>query len=1225
MFGTPKHIAPEILENRAVVVQSDSYSFGVSLEKCLDRAESNGKIGSRSSAPTRNLRSLCKALQEPDYIRRPRYLLQALRDHDIIDGRQFESSQKTLLAAGLLNSFRVQYRASLKCGGNLSRFLERNRVFGLSEELITALDALLARAPLATYRILRDCVRAAEIRRAGDYWLLKLPDEFAAKLYRFLDGEPARYARGWSDHEIRNSSDPGKVLKRSILLRRDGRTEKAYLLLSQEVDWRRLDYEGAQNGLAESVLRELSDQAIALNRQGEAAEYLEKVNEILDSRQETDFEVVYRLAMRYLLTGRSEPAARLIRQTIDSEADAVDSSFMLNLRRLDGLLMKAESDTTIDEYLEDTAGRARKLCCHDVAVLCTYNRGVRAWSRGDFVQANKLLIQALEEVEDHGVDSQRMTVLSVLSMLSFETGGYEQALKYGRLASRLEPGPRDRVPLGSVILGLCSAYIRLGLFQKADYWLQRYLGTFANTGDSTAIAGYYAIKGFLKLNSGELESAEDAYHRALEIIDDGVGGKSFPKAMQWLAEIALYRGQGEECDRYLDQSRQLFRDLHDDGSVAEIDLVAILNRIYNRGEDCLPELSQNLVVLEKNQRWYFSALTLFHIMLLSRNNIARDTVVSSFENIWEKVSEAGAPLFRAMLRMKSLGTGGSRDGTGRIPTLKEAYTILEKGGQRFLAMLLCCEISRDYGLSRKHKLARKYCLRAISLAEALNNERQKELLVKRMGDAGEAIETGLVDSIYHISEVLNELDNYEDSLKSLVQFAVDETGAERGVLLIKRELREELQVIAYVNCDEESLTDIQSISSNIPTMVTSDEQTMLIDNAVVDARTRNCKSILMHNILSVVCTPIIHDGALIGALYLDHHAIPSLFAPEDITYIKAIANFIARVLPTIRKFRGVRLTLQQMQVDIHGRGRQFEFVTVDPHMKELLTKLPEIARSPVPVLILGESGTGKEILAHLIHDFSLRREMPLLKMNCAAIAGTLIESELFGIAKHVATGVAEREGKFSAADGGTLLLDEIGDMPVDLQPKLLRVAEYQEFEKVGSNRRVVTDVRLVYSSNRDLKQMISDGTFRRDLYYRISTIKINIPPLRERRDDIPVLIDYFFGLFGKGRLIPRLTETAMRLLVKYDWPGNVRELRNLVERWCIIHAGESIGEGKLPKEIRGAGSLESASFGIDGEDSRSVVVQALERTRGNKAAAARFLGWSRSRLIRKIKKFGIEN
>jgi formate hydrogenlyase transcriptional activator len=315
-------------------------------------------------------------------------------------------------------------------------------------------------------------------------------------------------------------------------------------------------------------------------------------------------------------------------------------------------------------------------------------------------------------------------------------------------------------------------------------------------------------------------------------------------------------------------------------------------------------------------------------------------------------------------------------------------------------------------------------------------------------------------------------------------------------------------------------------------------------------------------------------------------------------------------------------------VDERSYGRRFEQVIGNsPALESVLEQVERVAPTDSTVMIQGETGTGKELIAHAIHNLSSRCGRPFVRLNCAAIPLDLLESELFGHEKGAFTGaIAQKIGRFELADKGTLFLDEVGDIPPALQPKLLRVLQEQEFERLGSTRTHQVDVRLVAATNRDLAEMVNRGQFRSDLYYRLNVFPVLLPPLRARSEDVPALVMHFTEVFGRrmGRKIEHIPAETMTALTSYHWPGNIRELQNLIERAVILSSG-----GVLPNPLPTTGTNPasiSAPATTLRDSERSLILQTLEEVRwvigGPKGAAAK-LGLKRTTLIHKMQKLGI--
>ncbi|HEX9112240.1 MAG TPA: sigma-54 dependent transcriptional regulator [Terriglobales bacterium] len=336
----------------------------------------------------------------------------------------------------------------------------------------------------------------------------------------------------------------------------------------------------------------------------------------------------------------------------------------------------------------------------------------------------------------------------------------------------------------------------------------------------------------------------------------------------------------------------------------------------------------------------------------------------------------------------------------------------------------------------------------------------------------------------------------------------------------------------------------------------------------------------------------------------------------------------------IRKELDVRNLREENRSLREALGKRYAHPNVvarSPKMQEVLATVERVAPTNSTVLLGGESGVGKDLIARAIHEKSRRASGPFLKINSTAIPENLLESELFGFEKGAFTGaVASKPGKFELADKGTLFLDEIGDVPPATQVKLLRVLQEREFERLGGTRTVKVDVRLIAATNKDLRQALEQGTFREDLYYRLNVVPIDIAPLRERREDIPDLVNLFISRFTgeSGKPVEGITPEAMRILVNYHWPGNVRELQNIIERACALAKENVLEPSDIHLDVRPAKAANGpGGFLPDGmtleqwED--EMVQEALRRANGNKSQAARLLGLSRNALRYRLSKIGI--
>jgi len=351
-------------------------------------------------------------------------------------------------------------------------------------------------------------------------------------------------------------------------------------------------------------------------------------------------------------------------------------------------------------------------------------------------------------------------------------------------------------------------------------------------------------------------------------------------------------------------------------------------------------------------------------------------------------------------------------------------------------------------------------------------------------------------------------------------------------------------------------------------------------------------------------------------------AVDYLTKPFDLDELKIVIKQNLMVSQLVTEVNFLRAELARKYTSIIGESKAIQEV------KKLIEK---VAKSNATVLITGESGTGKEVAALTIHQQSLRKDGPFVPVNCAALPEQLLESELFGHEKGAFTGaVARKLGRFELANRGTIFLDEITEIPLSMQVKLLRVLQEKSFERVGGTETLNVDVRVIAATNRDITLAMKQGQFREDLYYRLNVFQINMPPLKERKEDIPLLAQHFVEKFRPTYLVNKISPAALELLVRYHWPGNIRELQNVIERAAIICQGNEILPEHLPKELLATQKTTASSIinfpdqGISlDEVEKELILKALEKTGGNQTRAAQLLGITRSALLYRSQKYGL--
>jgi transcriptional regulator with GAF, ATPase, and Fis domain len=501
-----------------------------------------------------------------------------------------------------------------------------------------------------------------------------------------------------------------------------------------------------------------------------------------------------------------------------------------------------------------------------------------------------------------------------------------------------------------------------------------------------------------------------------------------------------------------------------------------------------------------------------------------------------------------------------------------------------------------------------------------------------VGSAG--AERGLIE---RVSWLLNSLTDLPELTHRAMRMAVEQLDAERGVLLFLDPVSRRLEVMAnYGSVDPATLREAKGFSRRVVERVTESGGSLLIDDAPQDPRARS-ESVRNLQLRSILCVPLFLGGAVGGAVYLDDSRRPHRFGESDRALLEGFAHLMAVAIEKARghqEIERVKDLLEGENLALRQQvGARFQFQNVvgsSSEMRRVLALVEHAARVDGTVLISGENGTGKELLARTLHHSGRRRAGPFVSVNCGAIPETLLESELFGILANVATGVRAREGRFVQANGGTLLLDEVGEMPLHQQVALLSAIASREITPVGGGNAIPVDVRIIAASNCNLRERVQQGRFREDLFFRLAVIEIEMPPLRERKSDVPALAKLFLEKFcaAQGREIPKLSSDFMAVLMQSDWPGNVRELQNYIERVLAMNPGPILKPNPVPHDLQERATLQRSSRGrglvaMVEEMERKLLGETLLKTSGNQSQAARILGLPEPSLRYRIRKYGL--
>jgi Nif-specific regulatory protein len=489
-----------------------------------------------------------------------------------------------------------------------------------------------------------------------------------------------------------------------------------------------------------------------------------------------------------------------------------------------------------------------------------------------------------------------------------------------------------------------------------------------------------------------------------------------------------------------------------------------------------------------------------------------------------------------------------------------------------------------------------------------------------------------------MAKVFAESLDLEQTFKAILKSLDTHLKLQRGTITLLEAETETIKIkVAHGLSEESKQLGSYKIGEGITGTVVQTGKEIVVPDISKDSRflhkTRARKEIQGKQV-AFYCVPIKLEGSTIGALSVDKHVQKNDDVDANLNLLNIIATMVAQAVKLNKLVESDRRQLSEenlrLRQELKSHFNIDNMVGTSNAMKQVYRLIEQVADSTATVLIRGESGTGKDLVAHAIHYNSSRATKPFVKVNCTALPETLLESELFGHEKGSFTGATERKiGRFERANGGTIFLDEIGDFSINLQVKLLRIIQFREFERVGGTETLKANVRIIVATNKNLEEQIKERLFREDLYYRINVFPIFLPPLRERKDDIMLLADYFLEKLSKenNKRITRISTPAIEMLTSYHWPGNIRELENCVERAILLCNEEVIRSEHLPPSLqmikKGDTSQGRSLTEIIENKEKELIIDSLKKFGGQQRNAAKELGLTERILGYKIKKYGI--
>jgi len=876
--------------------------------------------------------------------------------------------------------------------------------------------------------------------------------------------------------------------------------------------------------------------------------------------------------------------------------------------------------------------------------------------RGDWRRAGRLTRRGLWAAERAGDAVLCLTLRNNLGNVLWKTGRYEEALDLYRRNLAWCEETHD-------LWGELFALNNLGIMEcSRGSWLQA-RDPLVRSADVARRLGARENEALSRLNLGEVEEvlgnwprAERHYERALKLLEDMPEHPDRFGVLAQLASLDRKRGRSAEAER---RAREALAGAE---RVGDRDLLAACHYqlgLIEKDRDDLEAAGGDL--LRALELWDETG---------TRQSLAR--VHLSLADLALRESDLGRAERHAAEARRRIDELGDRFNQAKLSSIEarlaSARDESETAERRFAeGVRLLEELETPYEHARSlyewglRTWNVETALRRLGRAQAEFERLGAETELRRAGGALDRIREhqrltagrGGNEVLYEVVRVINSTLDLQEVLSRTMDLVLERLGAERGMIVLVNRVTRELEVAVTRNLGGNVEEEGRLLSESVVRRVIESRAPVLAVDAMTDGRFAGAQSIVARHIVSLLCVPLAIRDRLAGAIYVDHRESRHLFGQSDLELLVAFADQAAVAIENARLYSELeasRLHLKEENESLrseilssHSLGSLIGKSRVILDLRQMLEK---VAQSPSTVLVRGESGTGKGLVARTVHSISPRRQAPFIHFNCATLPETLVESELFGHEKGAFTGAAAmKPGRFELANHGTIFLDEIGKVSMAVQAKLLRVVEDKEFERVGGTRTLKSDVRIIAATNLDLEEAIQHKEFREDLFYRLNIVPIVLPPLRERKEDIPYLVEHFLAKISRdlGRPPKELDPAVLDLFSGYSWPGNVRELEAAIHRACVLSAGGALTVadfGWIALQVQGSpaalarppevpGLLPTIQLGDHGYEKaldrydRQLILAALTQCGGKIRETARLLKIARNTLRAKMKKYGL--
>jgi Nif-specific regulatory protein len=1071
-------------------------------------------------------------------------------------------------------------------------------------------------------------VRAAEAlekrpRRAANLWLLVDEPEKALEVLGEEDDESLPARARWAREQLRLDA-----------LERTGRVEAPHLKAAASVAeaaeqfneaselWKRfIESSVKANEIAEGHLRaavcrrSLADYPATqahLDACEEALPELENSNPSKAAQYRSA--VLNERSWISMTTGDLEGGVDFAKRSLNSvPSDSLPEQFTAWLR-----LCANYSQLGEIKQAEDALGKAFRLSDEmgdELAQMRAHgNAHILAKHKGDTTEERRHVEAAYAISRNRQLKSLQCRHASAMSSVVEKTGSLEEMRQKALEAESLAREAGDVSILSSILNAAARVELRAGNIRKGWNLSKAALSLGQQLQQKAAVGMARNRLGMIYSLLGRKRKATRSFSQAIEILEGADRSVSF--ALCNKAEMLLDRGNSEEANELFAKagaSSKMFPAVAAFVARARARFAARLGDV-NAAKEAVESVSSPSILESEPES---HALFLEAQAFLAYLGGEIEAAVRLWNEAIEIYRQREYPVFHARCMTDAARTLAGHTGLDprwqavSIQWLRETRSIYERIGAPGPLQAVLADLVR------------------------LQEDSSRSLEAPSIRDAR--------DTLFQVSEILNSLLDLSEMLKRALRLVAQRLNADRGLIILLSEDSGELDPVAQIGqVDSHVRADALQISTTVVRQVAETGAVFRSHDATADPRLQTFKSVFDLSLRSILCAPLRIRSETVGTIYLQNRTANKSFTDDDIELLESFSNLIAIAIEKSRYQEGLRRANESLvdeNVTLRREvGSRYQFTNLvgqSREMREVNALIDRFSRVPTDILIQGETGTGKELVAKTIHYNSSRKNRPFMSVSCVALPETLIEAELFGIEDHVATGVRARKGIFEQAEGGSVLLDEIGDMPLELQARLLRVLQEREFTRVGGRKTIPMDVRVIAATNADLQDRVREGRFREDLYFRVKRLVIDLPPLRDRKSDIPVLAKFFLDNYCAEikRSVPKLSPELLEVIGRSSWPGNVRELEHYMESLLVLDDGPILEPKVLPGDIGGsstaAGTPSLTSLHGHGADSlqealntmeHELIEQALRRAGGNRSRAARLLGMAEPTLRYRLRK-----